>query len=210
MKRALLVLALLLSGTLVAFAQRVPQGALAQTSTCDCQVGLEHLCRCGVWIDQKTAEQQFSYLNRLLLAEFKELLSEAPVSSVRVGKLSEMSLNGEAAQGFIDDQQIVISPQLKRGESLMVLAHELGHAWQFSCRQDINKVQDFLVEGFAEWVAYHLVKRAGLTEFSHRIKTNPDPLYGKAFRWFRKLELEHGRDTVLAIMLNWVDVDGHK
>lgn len=201
MKRLLkLLLLLVLSST----------ASLAQTATCDCQAGLEHLCRCGVWIDSKTAEQQFVYLNRLLKSEFQGLLTTSPVSTVRIGKLSEMSLNGEAAQGFIDQGQIVISPNLKRDESLMVLAHEIGHAWQFSCRQDVDKIDDFLVEGFAEWVAFHLLRRAGLTEFSHRIKTNPDPLYGQAFRWYRKLELDHGREAVLAIMLNWIDIDGHK
>lgn len=182
--------------------------ALAQK--CDCPKGLEHLCRCNVLIEEAMAQRQLAYLNRLLLSEFGELIVEAPVSSVRLGTRSQMMMEGEAAQGYIDGQEIVINHNLRRDEALMVLAHEIGHAWHFSCRPDADDIDDFLAEGFAEWVAFHLVKRAGLTEFSHRIKTNPDPLYGRAFRWYRELELKHGRGAVLNIMLNWIDVEGHR
>lgn len=177
---------------------------------CDCPKGLEHLCRCNVLIEEDMARRQLAYLNRLLMAEFKELIVESPISSVRLGTRSQMMLQGEAAQGYIDGDEIVINHSLRRDKALMVIAHELGHAWHFSSRPDEDDIDDFLVEGFAEWVAFHLVKRAGLTEFSHQIKTNPDPLYGKAFRWFYELESKHGRGAVLNIMLNWVDVEGHR
>lgn len=178
--------------------------------TCDCPKGLEHLCRCNVLIDESMATRQLNYLNRLLLAEFEELLVGLPISSVRLGRGDEMMMEGEAAQGFIDGDQIVINPNMRRDKALMVIAHELGHAWHFSSRPDADKIDEFLVEGFAEWVAFHLVRRAGLTEFSHRIKTNPDHLYGKAFRWFHAVEQKHGRGAVVSIMLNWVDVEGHR
>jgi hypothetical protein len=176
---------------------------------------MEHLCRCNVLIDAKVAQQQFAYLDRLLLAEFAEFLEVSPVAAVRIGKREEMVLKGEAAQGFIDTEgiegvEIVINPTLRRDEALMVLAHELGHAWQFASRPDVETIDNFLAEGFAEWVAYHLTRRAGLTEFSYRIKTNTDPLYGKAFRWYLQLEEQHGVGAVLSVMLNWVDLDGHR
>ncbi len=178
---------------------------------------MEHLCRCNVLIDNTVAYQQLSYLNRLLEAEFVEFLEQSPVAEVRVGKKSEMVLQGEAAQGYIDTQprsgegmQIVLNPGLRRDEALMVLAHELGHAWQFGSRPDAEKVEDFMAEGFAEWVAYHLTKRAGLTEFSSQIKNNPDPLYGAGFRWYLDLETKHGVGAVISVMLNWVDRAGHR
>lgn len=177
---------------------------------CDCPKGLEHLCRCNVLIDGPMATRQLNYLNRLLLAEFEELLVELPISSVRLGRGDEMMMEGEAAEGFIEGDQIVINPNMRRDRALMVIAHELGHAWHFSSRPDVDKIDDFLIEGFAEWVAFHLVRRAGLTEFSHKIKTNPDRLYGNGFRWFHSVERKYGRGAVVSIMLNWVDVEGHR
>jgi hypothetical protein len=190
--------------------------ALAQQ--CDCPRGMEHLCRCNVLIDDRVARQQLAYLELLLLAEFREFLDESPVAAVRLGKPGEMVLKGEAAQGFIDTESIesetglliVVNPTLRRDEALMVLAHELGHAWQFSSRPDVETIEDFLAEGFAEWVSFHLMRRAGLTEFSYRIKTSRDPLYGKSVRWFLDLEEQHGMGAVVSVMLNWVDREGHR
>lgn len=205
---------LLLSLLLAWLAASLP--ALAQH--CDCPPGMEHLCRCNVLIDTKVARQQQAYLDRLLLAEFEEFLDHSPVAAVRVGKRDEMVLKGEAAQGYIDTESletesglmIVLNPSLRRDEALMVLAHELGHAWQFSSRPDVEEIEDFLAEGFAEWVAFHLTRRAGLTEFSYKIKTNPDRLYGEAFRWFLDIEERYGVGSVLSVMLNWIDREGHR
>ncbi len=185
---------------------------------CECPKGMEHLCRCNVLVSTKVAQQQLAYLDRLLLAEFSEFLDESPVAAVRLGKREEMVLKGEAAQGFIDTESyesesgllIVVNPTLRRDEALMVLAHELGHAWQFSSRPDVDDISDFLAEGFAEWVAFHLVRRAGLTEFAFRIKASKDPLYGEAFRWFLDIETRHGIGAVISVMLNWKDHEGHR
>lgn len=193
-------------------------GVPSLAQRCDCPKGMEHLCRCNVLIDAKVVQQQFAYLDRLLLAEFAEYLEQSPVAAVRLGKREEMVLKGEAAQGFIDTESkesesgllIVLSPTLRRDEALMVLAHELGHAWQFSSRPDVDAISDFLAEGFAEWVAFRLTRRAGLTEFAFRIKASRDPLYGEAFRWFLDIEQQHGTGAVISVMLNWVDRDGHR
>lgn len=204
MLRLTLLLCVLLQLSCLALAQR-----------CDCPKGMEHLCRCNVLIDNKVANQQLAYLNRLLEAEFTEFLEQSPVAEVRVGKKSEMVLKGEAAQGYIDTaprdgqgMRILLSPGLRRDEALMVLAHELGHAWQFGSRSDAEEIEDFMAEGFAEWVAFHLTRRAGLTEFSYRIKINPDPLYGAGFRWYLALEERHGVGAVISVMLNWLDREG--
>lgn len=182
---------------------------------CDCAPGMQHLCRCNVLIDPKIAKQQLDYLNRLLLAEFREYLDTSPLAHVRVGKPEEMFLQGEAALGYIDTDtpegtELVLSPALRRDEALMVLAHELGHAWHFSSRPDADDIEDFLAEGFAEWVSYHLTRRAGLTEFSYRIKAGADPIYGQGFHWFYDIEQQHGVGAVLSIMLNWIDRSGRR
>lgn len=178
----------------------------AQEATCDCQDSLRHLCRCGVLIEQDLAEIQLAYLNRLLIAEFRDYLDESPVTTVRLAPAHKMVLKGEAAQGYYDSDsgEIVVSDALRRDKALMVLAHELGHAWHFNAQPDPDSISDFMAEGFAEWVSYHLIKRAGLVEFCHRIKTNPDPLYGESFRWHLDIEEKFGVDAVLNIMRTWL------
>lgn len=178
---------------------------------------MESLCRCGVLIDDRVADMQLHYLQRLLKAEFSEFLVAEPQVVVRVGKPGEVQLHGEPAQGLMDtsplscgEYAIVVSPILRREQALLVIAHELGHAWQFSVRSDAANVEPQLLEGFAEWVAFHLVRRAGLTELSSEIRQGRDPVYGVGFRWFFRVEKEHGVGAVVSIMLNWLDRAGHR
>jgi hypothetical protein len=156
------------------------------------------------------AEIQLAYLNRLLVSEFTVFLEQSPVSTVRLAPANQMLLKGEAAQGFFDNGEIVLNNTLRRDQALMVLAHELGHAWHFSVQPDPDKVSDFLAEGFAEWVSFHLMRRAGLTEFCYKLKHNPDPLYGEAFRWYYSVEQQFGVKAVVDIMREWVHQDGLK
>jgi IrrE N-terminal-like domain len=181
-----------------------------QVAHCDCQPALRHLCRCGVLIEQDLAERQLDYLNRLMLAEFRDELSESPVLTVRLEPAHKMVLKGEDAQGYFDNGKIVLNDTLRRDQALMVLAHELGHAWHFSTQPEPDAISDFLAEGFAEWVSYHLMKRAGLTEFCHNLRVNPDPLYGNACRWYLGVEEEFGKQAVLNIMADWLHQDGKK
>lgn len=184
------------------------QTVRAQTADCDCSPSLRHLCRCGVLIEQDVAELQLSYLNRLLKAEFSDYLKDSPVTAVKLAPAERMILRGEAAQGYFDNGKIVLNNSLRRDQALMVLAHELGHAWHFSEQPDPDEISDFLAEGFAEWVSYSLMRRAGLTEFCFNLKNNSDPLYGKACRWFLELENNHGRPALINIMRNWLNEDG--
>ena len=184
--------------------------APAQQARCDCQPTLRHLCRCGVLIEQDVAEIQLAYLNRLMLAEFRDFLSESPVTTIRLAPAHKMVLKGESAQGYYDsdEQEMVINDSLRRDEALMVMAHELGHAWHFKIQPNPDAISDFLAEGFAEWVAYHLIKRTGLVELCSKIKTNPDPLYGDGFRWYFQVEQNFGPEAVINIMRTWTDLEG--
>ena len=182
----------------------------AQEAHCDCNPALRHLCRCGVLIEQDLAEIQLAYLNRLLLAEFSPYLEQSPISTVRLAPAHKMVLRGEAAQGYFDNGEIVLNDTLRRDHALMVMAHELGHAWHFSIQAKPDDISDFLAEGFAEWVSFRLMKRAGLTEFCSRLRDNPDPLYGKACRWYLQIEENYGEEAVLDIMSTWLDRDGHR
>jgi len=161
-------------------------------------------------IEPDVAEIQLHYLNRLMTAEFQAYMSESPALSVRLEPAHKMVLQGEAAQGYFDNGEIVINDTLRRDQALMVLAHELGHAWHFASQPDPDAISEFLAEGFAEWVSFHLMKRAGLTEFCYRLKTNPDPVYGEGCRWYLNIEREFGEKAVIDIMTTWIHEDGKK
>lgn len=182
----------------------------AQEARCDCDSSLRHLCRCGVLIEQDIADLQLNYLNRLLMAEFDDYLYRSPATTVRLAPAHEMRVGGEATQGYFDNSEIVLNDTLTRDQALMVLAHELGHAWEYVAQPDPDAISDFLAEGFAEWVSYHLMKRAGLTEYCYRLKNNPDPLYGAACRWYIAIEEQYGTDAVVKIMRTWLHQDGKK
>ena len=182
----------------------------AREPRCDCDPALKHFCRCGVRIDQDMAVLQLGYLNRLLMLEFDDYLYRSPATTVKLAPASQMVLGGESTQGYFDNGEIVLNDTLTRDQALMVLAHELGHAWQYVAQHDTDAVSEFLAEGFAEWVSYHLMKRAGLTEYCHRIKINKDPIYGDAFRWYLQIETEYGPDAVVKIMRTWLHQDGAK
>ena len=182
----------------------------AQEAHCDCSPNLLQFCRCGVLIEQDLAELQLVYLNRLLRAEFPTLLQQSPVNTVRVAPAHKMQLKGEATQGYFHNGEIVINDTLQRDQALMVLAHEIGHSWHFSTHKNPDAISDFIAEGFAEWLSYRLMKRAGLTEFCYRLKNNPDPLYGKAFRWYLDIDKEYGKQAVVDIMRSWINKDGER
>ena len=175
---------------------------------CDCDPALRHFCRCGILIEQDIADLQLNYLNRLLMAQFKDYLYRSPATTVRLAPAHEMVLKGESTQGYFDNSEIVLNDTLTRDQALMVLAHELGHAWQYVAQPDPDATSEFLAEGFAEWVSYHLMKRAGLTEYCHRLKTNKDPIYGGGFRWYFQIENDYGPDAVVKIMRTWIHQDG--
>lgn len=180
--------------------------ASAVPTLCDCRPALRHLCRCGVTIDQEIADLQLAYLNRLFEMEFKEFLDgPLAVTSIRLVPAHSMVLEGEAVQGYYENNAIVLNSELLRDQALMVIAHELGHAWHFASLEQPDEVSDFLAEGFAEWVSYHLMRRAGMTEYCSRLLENPDPLYGNGLRWFRKIEHDFGTEAVIDIMRNWLD-----
>ncbi len=184
--------------------------AQAQPDQCDCDPSLLHFCRCGVLIEQSIADIQLGYLNRLMMAEFNDYLYKSPATTVRVAPAYEMVLEGEATQGYFDNGAIVLNNTLTRDQALMVLAHELGHAWQYVAQDNPDEVSSFLAEGFSEWVSYHLMKRAGLTEYCHQAKINPDPIYGGGFRWLLNIEEQYGPDAVVKIMRTWLHQDGTK
>ncbi len=108
---------------------------------------------------------------------------------------------------------IFIEGSVPKAIFLSTEAHELTHAWQASLKLTLDTKTS---EGFAQWVAYTLLKESGkdLTidsqDVEDQIKAIADstlPNYGNGFRAFRKLEesFPDGRKRVLAAAMAGID-----
>ena len=77
---------------------------------------------------------------------------------------------------------------------LQVAAHELAHAWQM---ENAPLLRDPLLrEGFAEWVAYHVLRAVGEEEAAERIVARDD-LYGQGARLLLGIEQQSSRRGVI-------------
>lgn len=105
-------------------------------------------------------------------------------------------LGGEPLLGLYEEGVIYLSQDLRRREALGVMAHEYGHAWQYQRRQDVDRVENLLFEGFAEWVAFHVLAQVGDTQGTEEILHDPS-IYGQGARWWLKLEKNAGLEKAL-------------
>lgn len=86
---------------------------------------------------------------------------------------------------------------LPRPLLLGTLAHEIGHAWQALYAPDVR--DPLLCEGFAEWVAHHVLVARGHQTMAERA-TRRDDLYGRGLRAYLRAEQLGGRRAVVALM----------
>lgn len=86
---------------------------------------------------------------------------------------------------------------LPRPLLLGTLAHEIGHAWQAAKAPEVR--DPLLCEGFAEWVAHHVLVARGHQILAERA-TRRDDLYGRGLRAYLHAEQLGGRRAVLALM----------
>ena len=89
---------------------------------------------------------------------------------------------------------IYIQTGLPRMLFLQVAAHEYAHAWQ---GENCPILSDRLVhEGFAEWVAYHMIGYYGYRDSQERMLARQDG-YGRGLKWALGLEQSQGAQTVV-------------
>ena len=73
---------------------------------------------------------------------------------------------------------------------LQVAAHEYAHAWQ---GENCPILRDKLVhEGFAEWVAYHMIGYYGYRNSQERMLARQDS-YGQGLKWALESRAKPGR-----------------
>jgi hypothetical protein len=89
---------------------------------------------------------------------------------------------------------IYIQTGLPRMLFLQVAAHEYAHAWQ---GENCPILRDVLIhEGFAEWVAYHMIGYYGYRDSQQRMLARQDN-YGRGLKWALSLEQSQGAETVV-------------
>jgi hypothetical protein len=108
---------------------------------------------------------------------------------------SRDALAGMYVRDADGDASIHVISNLTAGRLAAVLAHELAHAWQAEhCPEEqSHRVR----EGFAEWVAWHLVGDEPGGEAEREIISGRTDEYGHGFRLCAELEARHGIDHVL-------------
>src|SRR5205085_6057826 len=97
-------------------------------------------------------------------------------------------------QRINEDRTVYIERLLPQTLFQAVAAHELAHAWQSFHAPSTQSLQ--IVEGFAEWVAYHVLLARGQQRDAARL-TRRDDLYGKGLQYFIALEHRSGQQGVL-------------
>jgi len=91
---------------------------------------------------------------------------------------------------------IYIQTGLPRILFLQITSHEYAHAWQ---GENCPIQSDLLLqEGFAEWVAFHVMGYYRYTKYQERMLTREDN-YGRGLRWMLEKEAKLGEAGVIEI-----------
>lgn len=177
---------------------------------------MRYLTRNAVYTNTATVQWQLHYLAGLARSAFPgefRLTTLPPIKAVSPALLQQLGgeqFAGDQLEGLYDGRQIWISDGMYRDMSLMVVAHELGHVWQHARHPDPAQISEGFAEGFADWFAVQLLKRAGFTHMCSLIEHSPDPIYGRGCRWFLRLEKHYGIRAVLSVAFHWYDFDGRR
>ena len=176
--------------------------------------------RCSVCASQMVEKPELvEAMYQEALAAFRQIvgstLSQIPhlqtvtrlqMGTVRRSHHSNLAPGGEEGVGghhvlgffvrYEGMSSIYIERLLPRSVLLGTLAHELGHAWQ---SEYAPQVHDLLTcEGFAEWVAHHVLVASGHRAMAARA-TRREDIYGRGLRLYLSTERKQGRDGVLRL-----------
>jgi aminopeptidase N len=106
-------------------------------------------------------------------------------------------MEGERLLGLYQDGVIWVSDELNRRQAVGVIAHEVGHAWFFENRTDIDTPDELLFEGFAEWISFLALSEVGDRDGAAGIEYADQSVYGKGAR---KLIARHRREGLEAVL----------
>jgi hypothetical protein len=181
---------------------------------CDCYADQCFLptCECTLDVSQAWADRMLPQIRQRLVTRFPESGFEK-LDRVTVGVLHPEHLvrfGNDEVQGYYGNNRISISSALSRRQAILVLSHEFGHAWHEHHHPKWDKVDDFLVEGFAEWVAMQVLRCYGDGDSAYKIKSSKDPTYGDGLRYFLELEQRGKSELVFDVASRWINRNGEQ
>ncbi len=138
---------------------------------------------------------RFTHAVSFHLADAKEVAQLAGTQFVATPGFDERTQGLFVRQG--DSYRIHVEDHLPLAITARVLSHELGHAWQAeNCPDGQGKL---LREGFAEWVAWRVLRALGYAREVARMEARTD-VYGQGLAKMRQIE----RERDVAGLLEWV------
>lgn len=137
-----------------------------------------------------------------------EDLRSLPVVATEPQRLIHIGI--DQVQGYYGAGQIRLSNQLSRRMAFIVIAHELGHAWHDRHHPAWAKVDDFVAEGFAEWVAFQALRLYGDGASAYNVRSSHDATYGEGLRFFLEMEKKGKSDLVFEIAAQWMNKNGER
>lgn len=137
------------------------------------------------------------------LDELKEVKNEGGEKNTKIigdnmgvfksRKLIQRDLLGGIRIRYVSGDIFVLD-NLTPEVAFWVIAHEYGHAWY---EERVHTEKDpLIVEGFAEWVAYHALIKKGYKQLAESLKARND-IYGRGLGKMLEIEKNKGFDAVL-------------
>jgi hypothetical protein len=159
-------------------------------------------CPCDEPLTQSLANVLLKQVKRAVSsATGKRITLSRPVSIRAVSSQKLRQMGGERLLGLYEDDVIWVSYDLNRRQATAVIAHELGHAWFFQHRSDVNTPTELLFEGFAEWVCFLTLRELGDLDGASRIEHADQSVYGRGARRLIARHRADGLEAVLSLVL---------
>ncbi len=141
----------------------------------------------------------FEVVSRRELAHVKSIFDkEGQSSGDKMGYFRSIrrtvTYSGTPDTDMTLDGKVYIISHLPRDVAVWVMAHEYGHAWYYEnvhARKSIH-----VVEGFAEWVAYHVLMNTGRQKLADKVRSRTDA-YGEGVRMLLDIEKKRGFQGVI-------------
>lgn len=134
-------------------------------------------------------------------ATSRRVVLKKPISIRAVASSRLREMEGEPLLGLYQDGVIWVSDELNRRQAVGVIAHEVGHAWFFENRPDVDTPDELLFEGFAEWISYLALLEVGDRDGAARIEHADQSVYGKGARKLIARHRKEGLQAVLELVL---------
>lgn len=159
-------------------------------------------CECHELLTQKLAVQLLKRVNQVMREASDGALRLKRSVKIRVVSRKKLKeIGGERLLGLYQDDVIWVNQDLNRRRATAIIAHELGHAWLFHHRSDIDTPSELLFEGFAEFVSYLVLQNIGDNRAARKIAQHDTSVYGRGAQRLITLQNREGLQAVLDLAL---------